>query len=365
MDNIAALIDQIYEAAVIPENWMRVLDGMAEISDAEGTLLFANTPDNVQWICSPAIRPFIESWVNSKWVVHNGRGERLVPIREPRFLTDFDAFTLEEIEREPFYNEFLRPIGYGWCVGTTIHSPCGDSLVFSIEKKYHKGPVDRAKALLLDNLRPHLARSALLSARIGLERARATVDTLQAIGFPAAVLSHNGRAIVANKRFATCEPAISIAAKDEVIFSNAALQAIFKDAFAALRLNSRGSLGRSIPLPARGDHPAMIAHLVPLRRSALDIFSGAFALIYVTLVVQQSAPQPALLEALFDLTPAEAKVASLLVQGQSVAEIAKAQDIKQNSVRTQLKAVFAKTGVHRQAELVSLLAMQSHGGGEQ
>jgi hypothetical protein len=228
--------------------------------------LFANTPNNVQWICSPAIRPYIESWVNSKWLTNNPRGERLVPIREPRFLTDLDALTLEEIEHDAYYSEFLRPIGFGWCVGTAIHSPCGDSLVFSIERKYHKGSVDRGTALLLDNLRPHLARSALLSARIGLERARATVDTLQAIGFPAAV--HNGRAIVANERFATCEPAISIAAKDEVIFSNAALQAIFKDAFAALRLNSEGSLGRSIPLPARGEHPAMIAHLMPLRCGA-------------------------------------------------------------------------------------------------
>jgi len=85
---------------------------------------------------------------------------------------------------------------------------------------------------------------------------------------------------------------------------------------------------------------------------------------YVTLVVQQSAPQPALLEALFDLTPTEAKVASLLVQGQSVVEIAKAQEVKQNSVRTQLKSVFAKTGVHRQAELVGLLPMQSRQGAQ-
>jgi len=85
---------------------------------------------------------------------------------------------------------------------------------------------------------------------------------------------------------------------------------------------------------------------------------------YVTLVVQQSAPQPALLEALFDLTPTEAKVASLLVQGQSVVEIAKAQEVKQNSVRTQLKSVFAKTGVHRQAELVGLLPMQSRHGAQ-
>jgi DNA-binding CsgD family transcriptional regulator len=45
-----------------------------------------------------------------------------------------------------------------------------------------------------------------------------------------------------------------------------------------------------------------------------------------------------------------------------VAEIARLQKVTQNAVRMQLKAVFAKTGVKRQAELVSLLAFPSYAG---
>ena len=94
--NTETLIDDIYEAALIPERWIRVLNGLAALGDAEGTLLFADNPGQVQWICSPAIRSFIEAWVNSKWLEQNARGHRLIPIREPRFLTDLDGFTREE-----------------------------------------------------------------------------------------------------------------------------------------------------------------------------------------------------------------------------------------------------------------------------
>ncbi len=60
---------------------------------------------------------------------------------------------------------------------------------------------------------------------------------------------------------------------------------------------------------------------------------------------------------LFDLTPAEARITGLLVEGQSVATIARAQAVTENTVRMHLKSVFAKTGVSRQSELVSLLAL--------
>ena len=36
-----AFVDDIYEASVVPEHWPRVLDHLARIADAEGTLLFA------------------------------------------------------------------------------------------------------------------------------------------------------------------------------------------------------------------------------------------------------------------------------------------------------------------------------------
>ena len=63
-----------------------------------------------------------------------------------------------------------------------------------------------------------------------------------------------------------------------------------------------------------------------------------------------------LVRSLFDLTPAEARVARSLSAGETLDDIAETGGVSRNTVRTQLRGVMEKTGCTRQAELVSLLA---------
>lgn len=63
---------------------------------------------------------------------------------------------------------------------------------------------------------------------------------------------------------------------------------------------------------------------------------------------------PALLQAAFGLTLAEAGVVARLAAGRDIAAIAAERDVGVVTVRNQLKAAQAKMGVRRQAELVSL-----------
>ena len=58
---------------------------------------------------------------------------------------------------------------------------------------------------------------------------------------------------------------------------------------------------------------------------------------------------------LFGLSAAEARVVPLLLRGQAPAEIATALGVKLSTVRTQLSAIFAKTGAMRQQDLIRLL----------
>jgi DNA-binding CsgD family transcriptional regulator len=297
----------------------------------------------------------MEAWVDGPFYQDNPRGQRLVPRREPRFLTDLDAFTPEEIERDAFYTSFLRSHGLGWCVGTAIHSPAGDTLVFSTEKAHAKGPVPREIAELLDPLRPHLARAAILSARFGLERARATVEGLNLIGLPAAVLSRQGRVLAANEALLAYAPDIRIAAGDRLEFSSSKTRALFAAA-------CEGSLspltsGGSIPVARSLTRSPFVLHVVPMRGQGRDVFSGAELLLYITPVVQQAGPPSELLQALFDLSPAEARVAAMMTQGHSVKVIAESLSVQPNTIRVQLKSIFSKTGTGRQAELVSLLRL--------
>ncbi|MGX9981699.1 helix-turn-helix transcriptional regulator [Methylobacterium fujisawaense] len=62
------------------------------------------------------------------------------------------------------------------------------------------------------------------------------------------------------------------------------------------------------------------------------------------------------LKGLFDLTPAEARVALSVAGCRMVEQIATEIGISPSTVRAQLKAVMAKTGVKRQAELLRLVS---------
>ncbi len=69
-----------------------------------------------------------------------------------------------------------------------------------------------------------------------------------------------------------------------------------------------------------------------------------------TITVQQ-------LMVIFGLTPAEARLARALGSGESMTTYAEANEISINTLKTQLKGVFAKTGMTRQAELARLIAI--------
>ena len=72
-----------------------------------------------------------------------------------------------------------------------------------------------------------------------------------------------------------------------------------------------------------------------------------------------AAPPAALLRARWGLTAGEAALCLALVAGARLAEIAKRNAVSTETLRTQLKSVFAKTGTHRQSDLIRLLHTQS------
>jgi DNA-binding CsgD family transcriptional regulator len=59
---------------------------------------------------------------------------------------------------------------------------------------------------------------------------------------------------------------------------------------------------------------------------------------------------------LFGLTAAEARIASGLVGGKELREVADEHGIGFETARSQLKAVFAKTETHRQSDLIAQLS---------
>ena len=70
-------------------------------------------------------------------------------------------------------------------------------------------------------------------------------------------------------------------------------------------------------------------------------------------------PAADIISALYDLTPAEARVARSIAQGYSPAEVARQLNLSSETIRSQLKRVFAKTSTKRQSELSLLISRLS------
>jgi DNA-binding CsgD family transcriptional regulator len=99
--------------------------------------------------------------------------------------------------------------------------------------------------------------------------------------------------------------------------------------------------------------------------SALNPWARPLALVLLREFdpLHSAQPQPQLMRQLFDLTPAESKVALALCQGDTPTQIAERLGVAISTVRSHLKIIFSKTGATRQADLVRLLTLLSAMGG--
>jgi DNA-binding CsgD family transcriptional regulator len=350
------LIDRIYEAAALPELWTTLLDDLGAIVDCDKAAMFSASPSGrefMRWITNERARPIMERFVQSGWQARNVQTARMIALGEPRFINDLDIFTREELEREPYYVECVRPLGVAWGTGTAIGGPSDNKIIISINRAYEDGPVDFGRMAKLTALRPHIARSAFMSARLRLEQARGTVDALARVGLPAAALSGPGRIAAANPLFDALVPAIVVDGPSRMQFVDREGDRLF---LAQIRQTSRPKLGKTFPVKASEAHPAFVVHVLPVAGASHDIFSGTEWLVILIPVQKAARVSLDLLEGLFDLTTAEAKVANGILSGRTLGEIAASSGLSKETTRTQLKAVFAKTATKRQSELVSLLS---------
>lgn len=114
--------------------------------------------------------------------------------------------------------------------------------------------------------------------------------------------------------------------------------------------------GRGIGLPLPGDIPC-VAHVLPLaHRNTPNLFRGnAAAAIFLCTSDHKSQPNMAGIAALFGLTSAELRVAGQVSGGMNRQAIAKANQVTDGTVKSQLEAIFDKTQTANQRELEKLL----------
>jgi len=193
-----------------------------------------------------------------------------------------------------------------------------------------------------------------MSARLQLQRARVASDTLALIGLPALVFDDLGKVLAANHLIEALSDYIRWHAQDRVSLKDTSANALFRQAVETLNIINVAPV-RSFAVRGADTNAAMVAHVIPIRRSARDIFVRCAGVLVMTPVTLPQAPPVELVQSLFDLTPAEARVARRLTGGETVEAIASTGGVSLNTIRTQVRGVLEKTGCRRQAEVVALL----------
>lgn len=268
-----------------------------------------------------------------------------------------------------FYSDWLIPAGAECAAGVKLF---GTEDRFAALACHYDARVaeryNRDIPRLLDRLAPAMQASLALNRHTvgGRSKLRKTDDRLlEALALPAIALDR-----AATPRFAN---RLGVDAIDRGL--------PMQDAQGRIRLNepsdrsrferilenlcSGAGAGGDVVLRRRDGEAHALLTLLPLSAGALEpmgSLSSLFVPEALALVLvrepgpQFSRPEADTLRKMFGLTAAEARLATKLSTGQTLDLASRELGVAKETARVQLKQIFLKTGTHRQAELVALLA---------
>lgn len=355
ISDVGELEAAIYEAAVVPEKWAPLLDKITDAIGAKGGVFFGVSTVANSWIASAGLREDMERFVASGWALRNTRmqtGLRRGLHLIPRFVTEDDYYDPGELENEAIYQEFFYPQGLGYSAGTIAVLPHEDMLCVNFERGSDRGPFEDASLARLNELRPHLLRASLVTARLGMAQIHTALATLTAIDLPAAAIAQSGAIIEANSRFSAASEVWTTRGFNRIALLDPAADTMLRETLSRLA-TAEGQ--NSIPVRnGPGGSIGAVLQVVPMRGLALDIFGNTAAIVVLS-APNKGEPDGSLLLSLFDLTPSEVEVARSIAVGLTVTQIAAQRKRSVATVRNQLRGVLEKTGASRQADLILML----------
>lgn len=349
----SAFIDRVYEASFVPELWPEILSELAGMTESKGGLLLSTKEKTLNWTASDSVYGAFDDYLKEGWFRRCGRRVCILEKAHSAFLTELDYWTEDEVRNNEIYQQFFYPRDLGWSAGTGLIMPTGDHIVLSVERAHDRGPIEDRFVETLNELRPHLARAAMIAARMGLQTATTAKDAFSKLSVPVILLDLNGAGIECSNEVDSLSDAIMWGANERLVLKDSDANDLFQAALSSL---DKHSAVQSFAIRNDDDGPAYVAHMVPVSGSAHDIFAKGYALLVFNPVGRKTKPSVDLLRSLFDLTAAEAHVARELGSGVPVEKIAEQGGVSVNTVRTQVRKVIEKTGCSRMPEVVSLIS---------
>lgn len=362
--SLSGLITHLYDAAMDDALWPGTAMRIAEVFDSSSTVLKLHGEgtrvDLLECTDNLIVARRDQAWADD-WHRRDLWVERSVAHGMSRVITDEDLVTREEQARSGFYQEWLRHLGIHHMVGAVFPAADGAVGVLGIHRPREAGAYTRSERRRAALVLPHLQRALRLGQRLAAA-SRTHAAAWQAIDrFDTGVFMVDG----------SCRIIHASAMAETLLRENKELgmagQRLFlrqpelHDRLLSLVRGAAGTARGRVAEPgtalaiARPHRLPLALEVAPLRPSMSRLGEqGPCALVFIR---DPEAPiVVARLRELFGLTRTEGAVAAALGQGASLEDIAARMGIGLATVRSHLKRILAKTGTHRQAEAVTLLA---------
>jgi DNA-binding CsgD family transcriptional regulator/PAS domain-containing protein len=284
--------------------------------------------------------------------------------RVDRFVLGEEIWPDASLTKSLYYNEFLKPFDVCQmaCFATSDQSGFFEAL------SIYRGPSEDSFSIeLLGMLRimaPHLESALGIRRRlVGLESRVSDLESaLDHLTCALILLDVRGRCILVNKaakRILDQRDGLTLERSMLSCWSHSESASLRKAlAFALTTGQGRDQrCPRGVAISRHARAPLQII-AAPFKSEAA-VGKNAAAIVFLNDSEQQTTLPSEVLRMLYGLTVSEARLALTLLDGRSLSEAAELHKVRQETVRTQVKSVFQKTGAKRQGELIKLLAKLS------
>jgi DNA-binding CsgD family transcriptional regulator len=347
--SIQAAIDGFYAAAIFPERWPKALDALAGslASDGASLVLTPTRPDSVAG--STSIQPLLP--IHFHLDFPDPREVRVSPTLTQGFMADHAYFSTQEIDHDPYYQEFLVPSGFGWNAAAALD----ERLLISLKRGVRRGHYDQPDLTALDKVLPALRSASRTATMTWDSHFCGELRAFELIGRGALLLDLQSRVLNLN----AC-----VHLGDGLDISKGSLRAMHSVdrqkltlALAQTIAAARSGVASATMCVVRRPSGSLpwVVDAIACRDAMLSLHSRASVLVLITDLERPSLKNRIRLQEIFGLTMTEAKLAEELARGHSLQEAAARLAITVGHARQRLKGIFHKTGVSRQAELVALL----------
>jgi DNA-binding CsgD family transcriptional regulator len=353
--NFEVVASTFADAAIRPELWVKAIDTIARETLSVGAILIPLQGAIPNIPVSESIRLVTETYFRDGWWMRDERFRCHDTLVCKGVADDFDFTTAEEMERHPYYQEFLRPFNLKYFVG--IKMAAGDDLwCVSIQRSPQQGPLAADEKRELAALSRQISSAAALARALGFASANAAMEAFEMSGSAVALLNRRGEVLrLNNAAEAMMGPELRVVQKRIVWEDREATAALDRALHALLWAAAGSALMPPVSLPRHGRRP-ILAYPLKLSSVSASALADCQALLVFVDLEKRVRPSQEAIRSAFGLTAAEARLAVRLAGGAPLDAVADEFRIAKETARSQLKSIFQRTGVHRQSELVSLLA---------